>query len=267
MPAIKVTHFSAFSSRKRERYPATKNGIFVVTNGTLSFTKPSGLKALLTKGEFALYSTGDISNVKIEPGDGPFTALSIDFDLSIFQFYRNQFDDTDIPKAPDRYLKFDQNDTRICQIKNMILDLASEPEQNDFLLTHLSLSMLALMVKKHPPILSVIAKAAQLTVSQKVISYIDNNLEHNITLDTLAAHMGMSSATLKRRLASEQLSFSSLLKVKRLTYAATQLRITTHSITQIAYEAGFKSAAHFSTAFKNTHGMTPKDFRLNFIEV
>ncbi len=117
------------------------------------------------------------------------------------------------------------------------------------------------MVDKHPSLASTIASAAKLTVTQKVIYYIEQNIENNISLDTLANYMGMSPATLKRRLSAEDLSFSNLLKIKRIAHAATQLRTSNKSITQIAYESGFKSAAHFSTAFKTYHGKTPKDFR------
>ncbi|NMU27024.1 helix-turn-helix transcriptional regulator, partial [Vibrio parahaemolyticus] len=73
----------------------------------------------------------------------------------------------------------------------------------------------------------------------------------DITLEGLAAHMSMSIATLKRRLAADDLSFSQILKVKRINFAATQLRKSEKSITEIAFESGFKSAAHFSTAFKS----------------
>ncbi|MCV5927109.1 helix-turn-helix transcriptional regulator, partial [Escherichia coli] len=68
--------------------------------------------------------------------------------------------------------------------------------------------------------------------------------------------MSMSIATLKRRLAAENLSFSQILKVKRINYAATQLRVSQKSITEIAFESGFKSAAHFSTAFKSIYNIT-----------
>ncbi|MDF5203558.1 helix-turn-helix domain-containing protein, partial [Vibrio parahaemolyticus] len=46
-----------------------------------------------------------------------------------------------------------------------------------------------------------------------------------------------------------------------INFAATQLRKSEKSITEIAFESGFKSAAHFSTAFKSVYNMTPKDFR------
>ncbi|MDW2335269.1 AraC family transcriptional regulator, partial [Vibrio sp. 1069] len=122
-------------------------------------------------------------------------------------------------------------------------------------------ALLSLMVEVQPDILSIIDDASSLTASQKAIKYIEKNIEKDITLEGLAAHMSMSIATLKRRLAAENLSFSQILKVKRINYAATQLRVSQKSITEIAFESGFKSAAHFSTAFKSIYNITPKDFR------
>ncbi|MCV5225299.1 AraC family transcriptional regulator, partial [Escherichia coli] len=75
-----------------------------------------------------------------------------------------------------------------------------------------------------PNILSIIDDASSLSDSQKAIKYIEGNIEKDITLEGLAAHMSMSIATLKRRLAADDLSFSQILKVKRINFAATQLR-------------------------------------------
>lgn len=266
MSSIEVTKFSNFIHRKKERYPASKNGIFLVTNGAISFTQPSGVKGHLKKGDFSLYSSGEIQDVEIELSEGEFSGLSLDFDLSIFQEYRNQFDDIEIPQPPKRYIKFNQSDAHICQLKDLILDLIASDNTNHFALSHLGISILSLMVEQHPSLLAIIAKASQLSATQKVIYYIENNIENDISLDSLAIYMGMSTATLKRRLASENLSFSNLLKIKRINHAATQLRATNKSITQIAYESGFKSAAHFSTAFKGFQGLTPKEFRSRIID-
>jgi len=266
MPSIEITRFSNFIHRKKERYPASKNGIFFVSKGTLSFTQPSGVKGCLSAGEFSLYNSGEIQNVEIEPEDGQFSALSIDFDLAIFQEYRNQFDDVEIPRPTNQYIKFDRSHAEICTLKDLIITLVDSNSENNFALTQLGMSLLSLIVEKEPPLLATVAKAAQLSATQKVIYYIESNIENDISLESLAIYMGMSTATLKRRLASENLSFSNLLKIKRINHAATQLRATNKSITQIAYESGFKSAAHFSTAFKGLQGLTPKEFRSRIAE-
>ncbi|MFA0214384.1 helix-turn-helix domain-containing protein [Vibrio cyclitrophicus] len=261
MSSITVTQFRNFIPRKRERYPASKNGIFIVSKGSISFTLPNGKEASLQAGDFTLYNSGQIKDVNINTENGEFSATCLDFDLTIFQKFINQFSDLESTRFPDKYIKFNKTDTDICHLKELILSLANAPTQNDYALTQLGLSLLSLMVEQYPALLMIIARASSLTVTQKVIHYIEQNIENNISLDTLASYMGMSPATLKRRLSAEDLSFSNLLKIKRIAHAATQLRTSNKSITQIAYESGFKSAAHFSTAFKTYHGKTPKDFR------
>jgi len=222
---------------------------------------PDGTEASLQAGDFTLYNSGQIKDITVDTVNGEFSATCLDFDLDIFQKFINQFSDLESTRVPNQYIKFNQTDTEICELKDLIMSLAHSSTKNDYALTQLGLGLLSLMVEQYPALLVIIARASRLTVTQKVIHYIEQNIENNISLDTLASYMGMSPATLKRRLSAEDLSFSNLLKVKRIAHAATQLRTSTKSITQIAYESGFKSAAHFSTAFKTYHGKTPKDFR------
>ncbi|MEZ9288330.1 helix-turn-helix domain-containing protein [Vibrio lentus] len=261
MSSITVTQFRNFIPRKRERYPASKNGIFIVSKGSISFTLPDGTEASLQAGDFTLYNSGQIKDIDVNTENGEFSATCLDFDLSIFQKFINQSGDLESLRVPKEYIKFDRADIQIRELKELTMSLADSSPKNDYALTQLGLALLSLMVEKHPALLVIIARAARLTVTQKVIHYIEQNIENNISLDTLASYMGMSPATLKRRLSAEDLSFSNLLKIKRIAHAATQLRTSAKSITQIAYESGFKSAAHFSTAFKTYHGKTPKDFR------
>lgn len=261
MSSITVTQFRNFIPRKRERYPASKNGIFIVSKGSISFTLPDGTEASLQAGDFTLYNSGQIKDIDVDTENGEFSATCLDFDLSIFQKFINQSGDLESLRVPHEYIKFDRADIQIRELKELTMSLADSSPKNDYALTQLGLALLSLMVEKHPALLVIIARAARLTVTQKVIHYIEQNIENNISLDTLASYMGMSPATLKRRLSAEDLSFSNLLKIKRIAHAATQLRTSAKSITQIAYESGFKSAAHFSTAFKTYHGKTPKDFR------
>ncbi|PMM50211.1 AraC family transcriptional regulator [Vibrio splendidus] len=261
MSSITVTQFRNFIPRKGERYPASKNGIFIVSKGSISFTLPNGTEASLQSGDFTLYNSGQIKDVTVNTENGEFSSTCLDFDLAIFQKFINQFGDLEPTRIPNKYIKFDKTDTEIHQMKELILTLANSQTQNDYALTQLGLALLSLMVEQYPALLTIIVRASSLNVTQKVIHYIEQNIENNISLDTLASYIGMSPATLKRRLSAEDLSFSNLLKIKRIAHAATQLRTSNKSITQIAYESGFKSAAHFSTAFKTYHGKTPKDFR------
>lgn len=117
------------------------------------------------------------------------------------------------------------------------------------------------MVNKQPCLIPFIQKISVLTTSQQLIRYVEEHISADLTIDMVAPKLGMSASTLKRKLQSDKLSFAHLVKVKRINYAATQLRLTRKTITEIAYDTGFKTAAHFSTSFKSVKGITPKEFR------
>ncbi|MDK9760236.1 AraC family transcriptional regulator, partial [Vibrio sp. D173a] len=177
MPSINVTQFRNFTPRKRERYPASRNGIFIVRQGSISFALPNGSQASLHAGEFALYSSGEVQEISVNTEHGEFNAICLDFDLSIFQKFINQFGDLESVRPPERYIKFDAEYILLNQLKEMLLTLASEPTQNDYAVTQLSLALLSLMVEAHPSLLAVIGRASKLTVTQKVINYIEQNIE------------------------------------------------------------------------------------------
>jgi transcriptional regulator GlxA family with amidase domain len=52
----------------------------------------------------------------------------------------------------------------------------------------------------------------------------------------------------------------------RLTKARTQLQRTSKSVVQISLACGFASAAHFSNAYRDRFGVTPREERRNWIE-
>jgi transcriptional regulator GlxA family with amidase domain len=51
-----------------------------------------------------------------------------------------------------------------------------------------------------------------------------------------------------------------------LTKARTQLQRTSKSVVQISLACGFSSAAHFSNAYRDRFGVTPREERRNWIE-
>ncbi|MEZ8106912.1 AraC family transcriptional regulator [Vibrio cortegadensis] len=261
MPIIDIIKLSNLEQRKTERYPAPRNGIFIVRQGTMHFSYPNGKKGKLEAGEFVLYSSGEFYSANKEINGDNFVAESINFDISLFQEFRQHYDDINFISNSNKLYKFDQSDTKIFKLLTFLIDTHNSASFNRFAQSHISFALLAMMLEKYPSLFSTVVTASELTVTQKVINYIDNNIENDISLDSLALHIGMSTATLKRRLAAEELSFSNLLKIKRINHASNQLRNCSKSITQIAYDSGFKSAAHFSTVFKSLQECTPKEFR------
>ncbi|MGR5238093.1 helix-turn-helix transcriptional regulator [Vibrio alfacsensis] len=261
---IEIIRFNHFTARKSERYTATHNGLYIVEEGTLTINQPNGEQFELTTGDFILYNSSDLKNAGARPG--PFRAIALVFDIHLFNQFKAAHPNIQTDGDGRRFYPFSsQSHKSIVKIKDTLVELADK-QAPQYAQAHIAMALLSLMAEVEPNILSIIDDASTLSASQKAIKYIEDNIEKDITLETLATHMSMSIATLKRRLAAENLSFSHILKVKRINHSATQLRISKKSITQIAFESGFKSAAHFSTAFKSIYSMTPKEFRNQIVK-
>ena len=80
-------------------------------------------------------------------------------------------------------------------------------------------------------------------------------------IQTIARQLAISERTLQRRLASEGVSYQSLLDDARKEAAARYLGGSTLAICEVAYLVGYSEPAPFHRAFKRWYGMTPEAFR------
>lgn len=83
----------------------------------------------------------------------------------------------------------------------------------------------------------------------------------DISLDRLAGELGMSRATLQRRLKAEGTSFEAILDGLRQRLARRFLRSENYSVKKTAYQLGFSDPAAFSRAFKRWTGRSPSELR------
>jgi AraC-like DNA-binding protein len=85
-----------------------------------------------------------------------------------------------------------------------------------------------------------------------------------LTMDDVASELGISDRSLRRRLATEGLSFSDLLAQSRMSAAKRMLERPGTSIKEVAFTMEFASEAAFHRAFKRWTGMTPKQYQESF---
>jgi AraC family transcriptional regulator, positive regulator of tynA and feaB len=81
---------------------------------------------------------------------------------------------------------------------------------------------------------------------------------------TIAAELKLSQRYINQLLEDEGTSLSRYLWSRRLERCAEQLRNSTlrgRSVSQIAMENGFNDLSHFSKAFRNRFGSSPRDYR------
>lgn len=97
---------------------------------------------------------------------------------------------------------------------------------------------------------------------EKVISYLENNYDKNISVDDIAKAFYVNSFYLQH-LFKKAISYSLyeyILKL-RLEKSERLLVMNDYSISEIAEKTGFNSANSFIRFFKNKTGMTPMTFR------
>ncbi len=98
-------------------------------------------------------------------------------------------------------------------------------------------------------------------------SIIESHLFADLTTEDLANLTNLSLSSFKRQFKIHyQTSPSSYIQHRRLEKAKTLLSISDSSISEIAFNCGFKSVSHFSKKFKQVYGETPSDLRLSLPE-
>lgn len=84
-------------------------------------------------------------------------------------------------------------------------------------------------------------------------------------VEDIARGVGMSSRTLRRRLAERGLRYQDLVDETRKELAARMLTERWHSLGEIAFLLGFSEPSAFSRAFRRWTGRSPAQFRLDLV--
>lgn len=96
--------------------------------------------------------------------------------------------------------------------------------------------------------------------NEKVYSIITTDVSRRWKLKDIADTLYISTTTLKRKLAIENTSFSSIYLNARMNYAAKLLRVEGKNITQVSLLCGYDSQSYFASTFKKHFKLTPSEF-------
>ncbi|PKH04639.1 AraC family transcriptional regulator [Moritella sp. Urea-trap-13] len=100
----------------------------------------------------------------------------------------------------------------------------------------------------------------------KVIEKVSHNLVGNMPdINQVAALLGTSAWTLRRRLYKENTNYQSIMDKTRQGLALSYVRDTLLSFSEISYLLGFATPAAFYKAFRRWTQNTPKNYRQTFI--
>ncbi|MBZ9559589.1 MULTISPECIES: GlxA family transcriptional regulator [unclassified Modicisalibacter] len=114
---------------------------------------------------------------------------------------------------------------------------------------------------QHVPLRSRLGHAPQSLID--ALALMETNIEEPLTTHELAEHLGISRRQLERLFKKYLQAVPSRYYLDlRLQRARKLLRETDQAVGDIALQTGFSSGAHFSTAYRNHFGMTPREERM-----
>lgn len=108
-----------------------------------------------------------------------------------------------------------------------------------------------------------VASINHVSVIKKASRYVHNHLSEPIRLQEVADYVGLSpnyfSSLFKKEM---NLAFADYVNHTRIKESQYLLQTTNHSILDIAISVGFNNQNYFTTIFKKTTGITPKQYRM-----
>lgn len=110
---------------------------------------------------------------------------------------------------------------------------------------------------------SFVSKRRAKPISERLAEVVFRDLDRfTIDQDRVAREIGMSSRTMRRKLADEGSSFQEVLDECRMRQAVFEFRTRPHlSIAQIALRLGYSEHSTFTRAFHRWSGMAPQAYR------
>lgn len=98
----------------------------------------------------------------------------------------------------------------------------------------------------------------------EALSIINECYTSQISLDDIAKRIGIDPATLSRKFSQKaKIPLVNYINILRCDFAATQIRETDKTFTEIAYTSGFGSIRSFNRIFRKHMNCTPSEFRQN----
>ncbi len=96
------------------------------------------------------------------------------------------------------------------------------------------------------------------------LEVVDRHSDRRITVEEIAAELGISARTLRRRFAASGTSLAAEINHRRMRWAAHRL-LMGFTVQEVADYIGIPSAAQFTRSFTRAFGMGPKKFQTSYL--
>lgn len=103
------------------------------------------------------------------------------------------------------------------------------------------------------------------TLIDKILLYIDNNLENTLNAKSISEYVHISASYLCH-LFKEKTGFALMeyIKLRRVNKAKVLLKTTRKTVSQVSVLCGYDNFSHFSRVFHQIEGISPSEYRKKF---
>lgn len=243
--------------------------IILVTYGSgLIFLQ--GKKITVKKEDIILIPPGEIHSIQ-QNGKEFMAYYNIIFSLSLLdenpesfcsRFYFSKF--TDGSRLKNYHLEKDsQENAAIFPLVNELSSFWEKDFSDSALLIKARIFEIMHRISKNvEPISQNSSSANKIKRLKKILSFIQENFEHRISIEEAASICSLSESRFMQMFHQETgMSFIQYLNDFRLESCAAQLKRTSKSVTEIAFENGFDNISYFIRQFKKKYSCTPLSFR------
>lgn len=162
-------------------------------------------------------------------------------------------------KAVSAVLSFDADTTLV--IADMLHKMAAE-ERTELLPYVFRMLLLMSQRESAATIVGRFSEADRMSERMiKVRQYTQENFARPITIDMIAEHVGMNRSSFctffKKATGQTYITYLNRMRVDR---ACSLLRQGTFTPTEVCYMVGFNDVPYFNRCFRNTRGMSPKEY-------
>lgn len=263
---IIVHHYSAMVGSYRGKSILHRNAVSLVIEGekTMHFAEKT---VYINSNEFHFLSSGNCLAAMDLSKKQPFSSILIFFSNRVlFDFY-SKYDKT-ISKLKAKYKTGNEPYLSIAKddfVHNYITSLSllgPDPSAEMKLLKFEEL-MLHLLNTRPKELLSFQIKQNNDVEDLLIRKAVENNIAGNISVGELAFLCNMSLSTFKRKFLKLYGTSPNKWILQRRMEIAKDLLLHHHEKpSEVYYKVGYENHSSFSESFKNTFGVTPRDFQL-----
>lgn len=233
--------------------------LLVVTCGALVLESPAGRWAIEDAGSLLAVAKNTQVNVqKTLADDGaPYTAQFLTFAPALLTEFHQRYGHVLAPASTVEVCRQISLDEGLNDSLQFCVRGIESPDVSKLQRTHRALGLLLALQERG----IVYSRPSAPGLAERLTQLLAKSPEQPWTAALAGRELAVSEATLRRRLADEGVSFSTLLTEIRMHHAMMLLQTTHLGVSQIADACGYRALSRFSMRFRSRFGFSVQDIR------